>query len=138
MSSPLFVRHSLTDGRFVLIGGQHFARVCLEYRKHPKSPFVDSPIGSLPVWLTRAKWATMILKLGMDDYPQAIIPMAQRGFVPGRSMGAHLHEVREIQPEGKTGCSIAMDFRKAFDTVSHPMLEAYSGSQSSCPSSRAP
>ena len=45
---------------------------------------------------TRAKWATMILKLGMDDYLQAIIAPAQREFVPGRSMHAHLHEVHEI------------------------------------------
>ena len=67
----------------------------------------------------------MILKLGMDNYLRAIIPMAQRGFVSGRSMDAHLHEVHEIQREGKTGCWIAMDFRKAFDTVSHPMLEAF-------------
>ena len=80
-----------------------------------------------PVMLlnTRAKWATMILKPGMDDYLRAIIPMAQRGFVPGRSMDAHLHEVHEIQREGKTGCWIAMEFRKAFDTVSHPILEAF-------------
>ena len=55
-----------------------------------------------PVMLlnTRAKWATMILKPGMDDYLRAIIPMAQRGFVPGRSMDAHLHEVHE---RGKRG-----------------------------------
>ena len=51
--------------------------------------------------------------------------MAQRGFVPGRSMDAHLHEVHEIQREGKTGCWIAMNFRKAFDTVSHSTLEAF-------------
>ena len=38
----------------------------------------------------RAKWATMILKLGIDDYLRATIPMAQRGFVPGRSMYAVL------------------------------------------------
>ena len=74
---------------------------------------------------TRAKWAMMILKLGIDDYLGAIIPMAQREFVPGRSMDAHLHEMHKIQQEGETGCWIAVDFRKAFDTVSHPMLEAF-------------
>ena len=42
----------------------------------------------------------MILKLGMDDYLRASMPMAQRGFVPGRSMDAHLHEVHE---RGKRG-----------------------------------
>ena len=61
----------------------------------------------------------------MDDYLRVIIPMAQWGFVPGRSMDAHLHEVQEIQRAGKMGCWIAMDFRKAFNRVSHPMLEAF-------------
>jgi hypothetical protein len=96
-------------------------------RSLPKEPGNLSVEKQRPIMLlnTRAKWATMILKLGMDDYLRAIIPMAQRGFVPGRSMDAHLHEVHEIQREGKTGCWVAMDFRKAFDTVSHPMLEAF-------------
>ena len=70
----------------------------------------------------------MILELGMDDDLRAIVPMAQSGFVPGRWTDAHpcahLHEVYDVQREGKTGSGIAMDVRKAFNTVSHPMLEA--------------
>ena len=33
--------------------------------------------------------------------------------------------MQEIQREGETGCWIAKDFRKAFDAVLHPMLEAF-------------
>ena len=35
---------------------------------------------------TKGKWATMTLKIGLEDYVKAIIPPAQRGFVQGRSM----------------------------------------------------
>lgn len=38
---------------------------------------------------------------------------------------AHLLAVQEIQKEGKTGPWVAMGITKAFDTVSHPMLEAF-------------
>ena len=66
-------------------------------RSLPKEPGNLSVEKQRPVILlnTRAKWATMILKLGMDDYLRAIIPMAQRGFVLGRSMDGHLHEVEK-------------------------------------------
>ena len=38
----------------------------------------------------KSKWATMTLKIGMEDYVKAIIPPAQRGFVQGTSMAEHL------------------------------------------------
>ena len=67
-------------------------------RSLPKEPGNLSVDKQRPIMLlnTCARWATMIIKLGMDDYLRAIIPMAQRGFVPGRSMDAHLCEVHKI------------------------------------------
>ena len=74
---------------------------------------------------TKGKWATMTLKLGMEDYVKAIISPAQRGFVQGRSMREHLEEVQRIQNSGIQGCWVLMDFKKAFDTVSHHMVIAW-------------
>ena len=87
----------------------------------------DLSVEKRPIMLfnTKANRDTVILKLGMDGYRRSIIPLVQRGFVPGRSMDAHLYAVHEIQREGKTGCWIAMGFKKAFDTASHPVTEAF-------------
>ena len=74
---------------------------------------------------TKGKWATMTLKIGLEDYVKAVIPPAQRGFVQGRSMQEHLQEVQRIQNSGRQGCWVLMDFRKAFDTVSHHMIKAW-------------
>ena len=74
---------------------------------------------------TKGKWATMTLKLGMEDYVKAIILPAQRGFVQGRSMREHPEEVQRIQNSRIQGCWVLMDFKKAFDTVSHQMVMAW-------------
>ena len=74
---------------------------------------------------TRCKLVTMTLKIGMQDYLKTVIPPNQKGFVQGRNMHEHLLSVQEIQREGETGAWVTMDFTKAFDTVSHPMLEAF-------------
>ena len=65
-------------------------------RSLPKEAGNLSVNKQLPIMLlnTRAKWTTMMINLGMDDYLRVIIPMAQREFVPGRSMHAHLPEVQ--------------------------------------------
>ena len=40
-------------------------------------------------------------------------------------MAEHLQEVQRIQNSGIQGCWVLMDFRKAFDTVSHHMIRAW-------------
>lgn len=40
-------------------------------------------------------------------------------------MDVHLFEVHELQREGTTGCWTAVYFQKAFDAVSHPIVEAF-------------
>ena len=93
------------------------------HQKHiVQFPFLDPPS---PPLRGGVKWATMIFKLGMDNNVRAIMPSAQQGFVLGRPIDAYLHEVHGIQRQGRTGCWIAMYFRKAFDTVPHHMLEAF-------------
>ena len=45
---PPFVPHSLTDGRYIIIGGQHFSRACKQYRMAPGNPYLDKPLQNLP------------------------------------------------------------------------------------------
>ena len=51
VSLPLFVLHSLTDGAFIIVGGQHFSKACKEYRMAPRSPYVNEPLVNLRDWM---------------------------------------------------------------------------------------
>ena len=81
----------------------------------------------MPLPNSRWKWVTMTLKRGLQDCLETVIPPNQKGFVQGRNMHEHLFAVQDIQREGGTGAWLAMDFTKASDTVSHPVLEAFLG-----------
>ena len=50
--------------------------------------------------------------------------MEQQGFVTGRSMDRHLLEVWAKQQAEDKGAWVALDFAKAFDTMSHQLIEA--------------
>ena len=59
---PLFVLLSLTDGGYIIIGGQHFSKACKEYRTAKGSPFVDQPMENLPDWVRYV--SAPILRIG--------------------------------------------------------------------------
>ena len=59
---PLFVVLSLTDGGYIIVGGQHFSKACKEYRTAKGSPFVDQPLANLPDWMRYV--SATILRMG--------------------------------------------------------------------------
>ena len=60
----------------------------------------------------------------VDDALMAITPVEQQGFVTGRNMDRHLLEVWVKQQEEEKGAWVALDFTKAFDSMSHQLIEA--------------
>ena len=52
LPAPCFhVLLSLTDGTYIVIGGQHFSKACLKYRTYEGSPYADLPLPNLPAWM---------------------------------------------------------------------------------------
>ena len=47
----VFMYFSLTDGTYIVIGGQHFSKACLKYPTYKGSPYADLPLPNLPAWM---------------------------------------------------------------------------------------
>jgi len=65
------------------------------------------------------KWITLTIKIALEDFLQIAIPKEQRGSMKKRKVEDHIFAVLERQRKKETGCWVALDFRKAFDTLNH-------------------
>ena len=72
----------------------------------------------------KAKWVTGTMKLCLQDFLNVMVPIEQKGFVKGRKMEAHLHNVMHIQASNVKAAWVSIDFLKAYDKMGHQIIEA--------------
>ena len=69
------------------------------------------------------KWVTTTIMVQLADVFPQIIPREQKGFVPGRHMIDHLMFARSEWEAHPDQIMVAIDFQKAYDSVTFPMLK---------------
>ena len=97
--------------------------------KEPGSAAVES---QRPIALqeARLKWLKGILLLQLQDALFQIVPQGQKAYLKGRTMYEHIASVQQRWDRGigdGWACWVAVDYSKAYDSVSHPMLSALRG-----------
>jgi hypothetical protein len=70
------------------------------------------------------RWLTTILLVSMESVVKAVVPKFQAAFVKGRRMEDHVRQVEEWWREGGDDAFVAVDFSKAYDSVSFEVVEA--------------
>ena len=73
------------------------------------------------------KWLTGILLLRLQDALFQIVPQGEKAYLKGHTMYDHLGSIQQrwdSSPGDSCACWVAVDYPKAYDSVSHPMLHA--------------
>ena len=92
--------------------------------KEPGSATVDA---QRPIALQQArlKWPIGIQLLHAQDALFQIVPPGSKAYLKGRTMYDHLASVQQrwdTSPGDASACWVAVDYSKAYDSVSHSML----------------
>ena len=92
----------------------------------PKFAGAEKPEDLRPLALQSAclKWVSTVIMLQTIDALQQLIPPEQKGFLPGRHMVDHIVYARSEWERLPEQIMVAVDFRKAYDSVTFTMMEA--------------
>ena len=92
----------------------------------PKFAGAERPKDLRPFALQNAclKWISTTILLQVIDALQQIIPPEQKGFLPGRQMLDHIIFARLEWERLPEQIMVAVDFRKAYDSVTFSLMEA--------------
>lgn len=92
----------------------------------PKEGAKRDVTGMRPISLQQCalRWLTTVLLVVMEDVVRAVVPPCQAAFVKGRRMEDHIRQAEEWWRDGDGQAFIAIDFAKAYDTVSFGMVDA--------------
>ena len=92
----------------------------------PKFAGAEKPEDLRPLALQNAclKWVSTVIMLQTIDALQQLIPPEQKGFLPGRHMVDHIVYARSEWERLPEQIMVAVDFRKAYDSVTFTMMEA--------------
>ena len=92
----------------------------------PKFAGAEWPKDLRPIALQNAclKWISTTILLQVIDALQQIIPPEQKGFLPGRQMLDHIIFARSEWEQLPEQIMVAVDFRKAYDSVTFNLMEA--------------
>ena len=111
---------------FLATGGvpRNWGRAAI--RPVPKAPGLVSVKDQRPICLqnVRTKWLTATLLIMVQDALNQVAPPQQKGFLKGRFMIDHLVSARDLWVSNKEGTYVALDYSKAYDTVSDFFAES--------------
>ena len=72
---------------------------------------------------TASKWIMSIPRVGIDDAIQLMAPKNHMGGVPGRSIATRVVPIVHKWDQNQPGLWMLLGFKKAFDSISHALVE---------------
>ena len=95
----------------------------------PKDPGSAAVDRQRPIALQQArlKWLIGVLLLQLQDALFQLVPSQQKAHLRGRTMFDHLASVQQTRhtgPGDEVAAWLVVDYSKAYDSVSHPMMAA--------------
>ena len=125
-----FVRNMYRAYQEIEVEGLPDEWVTALVRSLPKDPGSAAVDRQRPIALQQArlKWLTGVLLLQLQDALFQLVPSQQQAYLRGRTMLDHLASVQQTWHTGpgddEVAPSLVVDYSKAYDSVSHPMMAA--------------
>ena len=124
-----FVRNMYRAYQEIEVEGLPDEWVTALVRSLPKDPGSAAVDRQRPIALQQArlKWLTGVLLLQLQDALFRLVPSQQKAYSRGRTMIDHLASVQQTWhtgPGDEVAAWLVVDYGKAYDSVSHPMMAA--------------